>query len=118
MADRAIDAITGYHAHIYYDDANRDIAAEIREALDRNFSVELGRWRDEPVGPHPISMYQVAFESSEFATILPWLALNRRGLVIFVHPNTDDAYLDHAEHAIWLGQKLDLKLDVFDKHES
>ena len=115
MIDRAIDAITGYHAHIYNDDAKRDIAAEVREALEHNFTVVMGRWRDDPVGPHPISMYQVAFETDQFEKVLPWLALNRRGLVVFIHPITDDDYLDHAEHAIWLGEKLDLKLDIFDK---
>ena len=60
-------------------------------------------------------MYQVAFETDQFEKVLPWLALNRRGLVVFIHPITDDDYLDHAEHAIWLGEKLDLKLDIFDK---
>ena len=115
MTDRTIDIITGYHAHIYYDEKTRDIAGEVREALDHCFDVVLGRWRDEPVGPHPVSMYQVAFDPALFDKIVPWLALNRRGLVIFIHPNTDDAYLDHAEHALWLGKKLDLKLENFER---
>ena len=106
------------HAHIYYDDATRETAAAVREALDDNFTVVLGRWRDEPVGPHPISMYQVAFEAEEFNRVLPWLALNRQGLVVFVHPITDDDYLDHAQHAIWLGEKLALKLEVFDNNKA
>ena len=118
MSDRSIDDITGYHAHIYYDEKIRDTAAEVREALDQNFTVVLGRWRDEPVGPHPISMYQVAFETEEFSKILPWLTLNRRGLVVLIHPTTDDDYLDHAEHAIWLGKKLDLKLEIFDRGDN
>ncbi|MGH7934767.1 MAG: DOPA 4,5-dioxygenase family protein [Candidatus Binataceae bacterium] len=29
-----------------------------------------------------------------------------------VHPNTGDAYADHAEHALWLGRKLELRLDI------
>lgn len=118
MSDRAVDEISGYHAHIYYDEETRDTAAAVRETLDQNFTVVLGRWRDDPVGPHPISMYQVAFETPEFDKIVPWLALNRRGLVILVHPNTDNDYLDHAEHAIWLGKKLDLKLEIFDRSEA
>jgi DOPA 4,5-dioxygenase len=57
-------------------------------------------------------MYQVSFETGEFARIVPWLMLNRNGLTILVHPNTDDGYRDHAEHALWLGAKLELRLDV------
>ncbi len=118
MTDRPTDVITGYHAHIYYDEESRNIAAEVRASLDDHFDVVLGRWRDEPVGPHPISMYQVAFEPRSFDKIVPWLALNRHGLIIFIHPITDDNHADHAEHAIWLGEKLDLKLDVFERREA
>jgi DOPA 4,5-dioxygenase len=104
--------IHGYHAHIYYDQASRDIAARLREAIEQSFQIVMGRWRDEPVGPHPQSMYQVKFEPGEFARIVPWLMLNRGGLTILVHPETNNAYLDHAENALWLGQKLNLRLDI------
>jgi aromatic ring-cleaving dioxygenase len=104
--------IHGYHAHIYYDPDSRDTAARLREAIEQNFEVVMGRWRDEPVGPHPHPMYQVKFDPSEFARLIPWLMLNRSGLTILVHPETDNAYLDHAENALWLGQKLSLRLDV------
>jgi aromatic ring-cleaving dioxygenase len=104
--------IHGYHAHIYYDSGSRDTAARLREAIERNFEVVMGRWRDEPVGPHPQSMYQVKLAPSEFGRVVPWLMLNRNGLTVLVHPETDDAYLDHAENSLWLGQKLSLRLDV------
>jgi aromatic ring-cleaving dioxygenase len=110
LADPA--KIHGYHAHIYYDSGSRDTAARLREAIERNFEVEMGRWRDEPVGPHPQPMYQVKLAPSEFARLVPWLMLNRNGLTVLVHPETDDAYLDHAENSLWLGQKLSLRLDV------
>jgi DOPA 4,5-dioxygenase len=38
--------------------------------------------------------------------------LNRRGLDILVHPNTGDTYEDHATHALWLGEKLKLRLAI------
>jgi aromatic ring-cleaving dioxygenase len=108
-----IDAakIASYHAHIYYNDRTRAAAAWLREQIEQNFTVQMGRWREEPVGPHPQSMYQVAFETAEFARLVPWLMINRRGLVILVHPNTGDAYADHAVNSLWLGEKLDLRLD-------
>jgi len=105
--------ITGYHAHIYYDPAStRPIAAKLREAIGGAFECRVGNWHDEPVGPHPISMYQVAFPVAEFPRLVPWLMLNREGLDVLVHPETDDAYDDHTSHAMWLGQPLDLRLEV------
>ncbi len=38
--------------------------------------------------------------------------LNRAGLKILVHYKTTDAYIDHAVNALWLGKKLNLRLDV------
>jgi aromatic ring-cleaving dioxygenase len=92
--------IRGYHAHIYYGEASRGTAARLREGIEHGFHVVMGRWRDEPVGPHPQAMYQVKFEPDEFPRIVPWLMLNRAGLTILVHPDTGAAYADHAEHAL------------------
>jgi aromatic ring-cleaving dioxygenase len=105
-------AITGYHAHIYYDDASRERAARIRELIESNFKVVMGRWRDMPVGPHPQAMYQVAFSTNEFPRLVPWLMLNRDGLVVLVHPETGDAYNDHAVNPLWLGEKLQLNVEM------
>ena len=108
---RDTDAITSFHAHVYYDESTRETAARIREAVDAAFEVELGRWRDEPVGPHPQAMYQVAFAPEVFAGIVPWLMLNREGLDVLVHPNTGDDVADHTDQAMWLGTKLELNVD-------
>ncbi len=35
--------------------------------------------------------------------------------VVFVHPETNDVIADHTEHAIWLGDKLDLDIDALSK---
>ena len=102
--------ITGYHAHVYYDPATRPIAERLREAIGVRFTARLGRWHDRPVGPHPTSMYQVAFATAEFATLVPWLMLNRDGLDVLVHPETGDDVTDHRDHALWLGNKLALDL--------
>ncbi len=101
-----------YHAHIYYDASSRPAAARLREEIERRFEVVMGRWRDEPVGPHPQPMYQVKFDPPEFARIVPWLMINRAGLTVLVHPDTGDAVADHAVNPLWLGQKLDLRIDI------
>lgn len=103
-------AIIGYHAHVYYDDASRPTAEALRAAIEATFDVRLGRWHDRPVGPHPRWSYQIAFAPALFAALVPWLALNRGGLTVFVHPDTGDALPDHRDHAIWLGEKAELNL--------
>lgn len=114
MTDDFIDAagIEGYHAHIYYDGATRGTAERLRQAIGERFAVRLGRWHDEPVGPHPISMYQVAFAVDELPRLLPWLMLNRGGLNVLLHPLTGDDYEDHARFALWLGTPQPLRLEV------
>ena len=72
----------------------------------------LRRWHDALVGPHPQSMYQIAFPSALLASFLPWLMLNRDGLTILLHPGTGNAYADHTDHAGWFGSMLPLRLDV------
>ena len=108
--------IRGYHAHIYYDPQTKPVAERLREAIGRQFSAQLGRWHDEPVGPHPVSMYQVAFPAEEFPLLVPWLMLNRGGLDVLVHPQTEDEVADHSIHAVWLGKPLPLRLDVLRRH--
>src|SRR5262249_61154886 len=93
----------------------RAVAERLREAIGAAFAVNFGRWHDQPVGPHPVSMYQVAFEVAEFPRLVPWLMLNRSGLSVLVHPMTDDEYEDHATHALWLGMPLPLRLEVLRK---
>ncbi len=110
-------AITHYHAHIYYDPAKTRVRAEkLRERVGKAFpQATLGRWHDELVGPHPQSMYQIAFPTGMLAAFVPWLMLNRDGLTILLHPETGDDLTDHTAHAAWFGALLPLRLGVFKK---
>ena len=102
--------IEDYHAHVYYDEGSREAAATLREAIENTFEVTMGRWREEPVGPHPQAMYQVAFKPEVFPQIVPWLMLNHGGLDVLIHPNTGDDVPDHRDFALWLGNKLPLNI--------
>ena len=106
-----------YHAHIYYDPAtSRERAARLRARIGEEFpEAKLGRWHDALVGPHPQSMYQVAFPAKLLAKLVPWLMLNRDGLTILLHPETGDDYIDHSAHAVWFGGTLPLRLEVLRK---
>ena len=107
--------ITDYHAHVYYDAAKTRAKAErLRERVAKTFpQAKLGRWHDELVGPHPQSMYQIAFPTEMIGAFVPWLMLNRDGLTILLHPETGDDLTDHSKHAAWFGAVLPLRLEVF-----
>jgi aromatic ring-cleaving dioxygenase len=109
--------ITDYHAHIYYDPAkSRGSAERLRERVAKEFpQAKLGRWHDEPVGPHPQSMYQIAFPTGMLASFVPWLMLKRDGLTVLLHPETGDDLIDHTAHAAWFGAVLPLRVEVFKK---
>ncbi len=113
-----IDAIAGYHAHVYYDDADtKTRAGVLREGIEAlGIPHVMGRWHDAPIGPHPVGSYQVAFDAACFAQLVPWLALNRNGLSVLVHPTTEDQVLAHSEQALWLGPQLTLDLDFLRRY--
>lgn len=115
-----LQTIDSYHAHIYYDvSSTREKAERLREDIAAMFpQAKLGRWHDELVGPHPQSMYQVAFPTDMLAAFVPWLMLNRDGLTVLLHPETGNDYRDHTAHAAWFGAVLPLRLEVFRKSDA
>lgn len=104
--------IAGYHAHVYYDAGTKDRAASLLSQVEERFDTQMGRWHDKPIGPHPTGSYQIAFAPGLFGEIVPYLALNRDGLTVFVHPDTGDDIPDHTDRAIWLGEQQELDLSA------
>lgn len=104
--------VKGYHAHIYYNAATRKIAEAVRDAIIGSFAVEPGAFSDEPRGPHPISQFNVIFQTEEFQKIVPWLMLNHDGLNVLIHPLTESSYDDHGKNALWIGTPVPMRLDI------
>lgn len=112
MTLQSIATIQGYHAHIYFEGpAQRQVAEVLRDEIAQRFSVLIGRWHDRLVGPHTRPMYQIAFAVTEFPRLVPWLMINRRDLAILVHPDTGHPRSDHLDHAIWLGEILEINAE-------
>ncbi len=111
--NRDITEIEGYHAHVYYDADTKEAARVLCEATRDRFGCNMGRMHERPVGPHPMWSCQLAFPAEQFAEIIPWLTLNRGGLTIFIHAETDDVLADHTHHTIWMGTMEPLNLDFF-----
>ena len=103
-------AIQGFHAHVYYDAATLEQARALCEEAARRFPLQMGRMHQKPVGPHPDWSCQLAFAPEVFADLVPWLALHRGGLVVFIHPQTGDELADHRDRAIWMGAVRPLDL--------
>jgi aromatic ring-cleaving dioxygenase len=104
--------IASWHAHVYFDAESRDAAKAFREEVTTQFGarVQVGRFHERPVGPHPRWSFQIAFAPAEFADVVGWLAINHAALDVFVHPNTGDQLRDHRDCAIWLGRSHELDL--------
>jgi len=103
--------LKGYHAHVYYDTQTRDVAERLRQTLLDRFAVQAGGFSDAPIGPHPVSQFNIKFETDAFRDVVPFLMFHRENLAVLVHPLTDDMYGDHSDHALWLGTPVPLKLD-------
>lgn len=111
-------AIRAWHAHVYYNPPSREAAAALRGQIAARFpAAVLGRWHEGPVGPHPGAMYQVAFGPADAPALIPFLALNRRGLTILVHPETGRPKDDHLQHALWMGAVLPLDGSILPERE-
>ncbi|WP_277961369.1 DOPA 4,5-dioxygenase family protein [Pseudomonas sp. RIT-To-2] len=109
-----MQSINGYHAHVYFDASTIAQARALCEEAARLFpAVVMGRVHEKPVGPHPDWSCQLAFGPELVSEVLPWLAMNRKGLVVFMHPLSGDELADHRDHAIWMGAVRPLKLSVF-----
>jgi len=104
--------IENFHAHVYYDLAERAQAEKLCAAAGKKFGVKIGRMHDNPVGPHPRGSCQLTVGNDQFAAVIPWLVQNRRGLTIFAHAQTGNALKDHTEHVLWLGPSEKLKLSA------
>jgi DOPA 4,5-dioxygenase len=108
----ATHTIESWHAHVYFDQASRDTAWQLRETIVAHLGdrLEMGRFHERPVGPHPMWSYQLAFAPKQLADVLAWLTLHHGVLDVFVHPNTGDALRDHRDCAVWIGRSYPLHL--------
>lgn len=104
--------IHGFHAHVYFDADTVEQARELCMQAAARFPLTMGRVHEKPVGPHPDWSCQLAFRPAVFGDLIPWLALHRAGLVVFIHPISDNDLVDHRDRAMWMGAVRPLDLSV------
>lgn len=112
MEFQKLSLIKGYHAHLYFEESTFEQAQVLAQEVGKRFQVTVGRLHRQPVGPHPSWSCQLAFKRNEYADLLSWLALNRKGLTILIHPLTGNDLKDHTDYASWMGKPQVLNLDV------
>ena len=113
MTKRPTNIYDRYHAHVYFDENSVASASSLCQQAGELFGVTVGRVHQKPVGPHPCWSCQLAFDSSQFDRLIPWLENNRGDLTVFVHGLTGNDLDDHTKHASWLGDSVPLKLSIF-----
>jgi aromatic ring-cleaving dioxygenase len=104
-----------YHAHVYWkDDHQREIAVALREQL-AVFGCPLGRIWDHAIGPHPLPMYQVNYDSGIAAAVVG--LLSDKGLTVLLHEDTGDDLHDHTHGVRWFGEPLDLDIAWLENYQ-
>jgi aromatic ring-cleaving dioxygenase len=106
-------SIRDFHAHIYFNPQEVDLARALAAAAQTRFPIAVGHFHLRPVGPHPRGSCQLTVPRDLFGDVAQWLALNRDGLTIFAHAETGDDLADHTDHVIWFGPSEPLEVSIF-----
>jgi|SRR5690606_35929005 len=107
-----------FDAHIYFDETTIQEASIFREKCLKHFGqaeVFVGFMIDQPIGPHPLPMFEINFPRNLFGEVVLWLLHNHGKLSILVHELTGDDYLDHTDYALWIGRPVELDISAFGK---
>ena len=111
----AENAIRDFHAHIYFDAEQVEVARALGSGAQERFQVAVGHYHLRAVGPHPRGSVQLTVPRELFGDVAQWLVLNRGELTIFAHANTGEDLADHTRHVIWFGESEPLNLSIFDQ---
>lgn len=111
---RPVNNHKAYHAHVYFDEHTKELARKLCDASAEIHGLNVGRFHEKLVGPHPCWSCQIIFGAKDFDTYISWLEAHREGLTVFVHPLTGDDLKDHTEYAYWLGRDVELNLQAFE----
>ena len=102
-----------YHAHVYFEQETLEFSKNLCKKAGDLFSLQVGRVHQKPIGPHPKWSCQITFPSTKFEQLILWLEDNRQGLSVLIHGLTGDNLQDHTEYAYWLGNQVELSLELF-----
>lgn len=108
--------ILDFHAHIYFENSQFDIAGKIQQQIKKDLQKNLtyiGELINRPIGPHPLPMFEIDFSTENFERIVTYLMIHRESLSVLIHPQSGNDLYDHSQCAMWLGKQLELNYSVF-----
>jgi aromatic ring-cleaving dioxygenase len=123
--------IFSYDIHVYFDHTNQseiELAEQLHDLVNKTFinpanidnklpTARIFKLHKQPIGPHPVGMFEIDFKTpAEFAILVPWFQIHHGTLSVLVHPRTGNAYQEHTEYAIWIGEKVPLIVKFLMEH--
>lgn len=103
-----------YHAHVYFSLDQSALASKVRENILKDIPqiTYAGQLIPISVGPHTMPMFELHIPASMINYAKASIDELREGLSVLIHPVQADELDAHTQSAVWLGKKLDLKLEV------
>lgn len=103
-----------YHAHVYFSLNENALATKVRENILKDIPqiTYAGQLIPISVGPHTMPMFELHIPASMINYAKASIDELREGLSVLIHPVQQDELDAHTKSAVWLGEKLDLNLDV------
>jgi aromatic ring-cleaving dioxygenase len=111
------NSIAGYHAHVYFDESTAASAQGLRQRIadELRGQVRVHGLIGEPIGPHPLPMFEIDVPAGRLEALMAWLMLNHGPHSVLIHPITGDDLKDHSDHPAWIGPPLPLRLDILER---
>lgn len=104
-----------FHSHIYFNESTAEKAESFYQKFQAlKLPVQISKLIHRPIGPHPTPMFEVDFPAENFMEMIRFMQEHRQGLNILVHPLSGSEILDHTDYAMFLGERVDLNLAIFD----
>lgn len=103
-----------FHCHIYFSEDEIPLATVVRDDLIKSLPqiTYAGRLIPIPIGPHTKPMFEIHIPASDITTALPIIEANRQTLSVLIHPVESNELAAHTTGAIWLGEKVPLRLSA------
>jgi len=109
------ETIQDWHIHVYFEADTKKTAEALYHEIESIMpKLQLGRMHDKPVGPHPFGSFQIIIPNEKLAEIVSWFSINRQGLTVLLHPNTENELKDHRDYPIWFGSAPKLNFEMFE----
>ena len=105
-----------FDAHFYFTLEKISEATKLRDKIKLHFIDKeffIGDMIPEPIGPHPMPMFEANFPTELFTEVVLWLMKERGEFSVLIHPLSGDDYLDHTQGAMWLGDSVKLDYSKF-----